>query len=74
MVGITIRNEFNLHDKAIGISFRRRDQLSDEVIWSVFSKVAQSNSRFNALDRLIVVIHSVRMPVGFGKKQADRYM
>ena len=67
MVGITIRNEVNLQDKAIGISFRRRDQLSPEVIWSVFSKVAQSNARFNALDRLIVVIQSVRMPVGFGK-------
>ena len=72
MVGITIRNEVNLPDKAIGISFSRRDQLSDEVILSVFSKVAQSNARFNALDRLIVVIYSVRMPVGFGKKQALR--
>jgi len=67
MVGITNRNEVNLQDKAIGISFRRRDQLSAEVIWSVFSKVAQSNGRFNALDRLIVVIQSVRIAVGFGK-------
>ena len=58
MVGITIRNEVNLQDEAIGISFRRRDQLSAEVLWSVFSKVAQSNARFNALDRLIVVIVS----------------
>jgi len=56
MVGITIRNEVNLQDKAIGYSFRRREQLSAEVIWSVFSKVAKSNARFNALDRLIVVI------------------
>ena len=47
MVGITIRNEVNLQDKAIGISFRWRDQLSP--------------------DRLIVVIQSVMMPVGFGK-------
>jgi hypothetical protein len=67
MMGITIHDEVNLLDKAIGISFRRRDQLSDEVIWSVFSKVAQSNARYNALDRMIVVIHSVKMPVGFGK-------
>ena len=67
MMGITIRNEVNLQDKAIGISFRRRDQLSAEVIWSVFSKVPKPNARFNALDRLIVVIQSVRMPVGFGK-------
>ena len=40
MVGNTIRNEINLLDKPIGISSRRKDQLSDEVIWSVFSKVA----------------------------------
>ena len=66
MVVITIRNEVNLQDKAIVISLRRRDQLSAEVIGSVFSKVAQSNALFNALDRLIV-IQSVRMPVGFGK-------
>ena len=45
MVGITIRNEVNLLDKPIGICFRRKDQLSDEVMWSVFSKVAQSNAR-----------------------------
>jgi len=68
MVGITIRNEVNLLDKPISISFRRRDQLSDEVIWSVFSKVAQSNAWYTALDRFIVVIHIVKMPVGFGKR------
>jgi len=67
MVGVTIHNEVNLLDKAIGISFRRKDQLSEEVIWSVFSKVAQSNARYNAMDRLIVVVQSVKMPVGFGK-------
>jgi len=67
MVGITISNEVNLLDKPIGISFRRKDQLSDEVIWSVFSKIAQSNARYNAMDRLIVVIHCVKMPVCFGR-------
>jgi hypothetical protein len=35
MVGITISNEENVQDKAIGISFRWRDQLT-HVIWSVF--------------------------------------
>ena len=30
-------------------------------------KVSQSNSRFNALGTLVVTVHSVRMPVGFGK-------
>ena len=40
--------------------------MSGEVIWSVFEKVSQSNSRFNALDTLVVTVHSVKMPVGFG--------
>ena len=41
MDGLTIRNEVNMQDKAIGISFRGKDQLSEEVIWSVFNKAAQ---------------------------------
>jgi len=53
--------------KSVGINFRRKDQLSRDVIWSVFEKVSQSNSRFKALDTLVVTVHSVRMPVGFGK-------
>ena len=75
MVGLTIRNEVKVQDKAIGINFRRKDQLSKEVIWSVFDKVAQSNTRNNALDKLIVVVHSVKMPVGFGgvKSKGSRY-
>ena len=40
--------------------------LSVDAIWSVFEKVTQSNSRFNALDTMTVVLHSVKMPVGFG--------
>ena len=67
MVGVTISNEVNVQDKPIGISFRWKDQLSEEVIWIVFEKVAHSNARFNAMDRLVVVIHSVRMPVGFSR-------
>ena len=67
MVGVTISNEVNVQDKPIGISFRRKYQLSEELIRSMFEKVAQSNTRFNAMDRLVVVIHSVRMPVGFGR-------
>jgi hypothetical protein len=66
MVGITISNEENVQDKAIGISFRRRDQLTRDVIWSVFGKVAQSNARFNAVDKLILNIHYVKMPIGNG--------
>jgi hypothetical protein len=66
MVGIAIRNEVNQSDKPIGISFRRRDQISGDVIWSVFEKVSQSNSRFNALDIITIEVHAVRMPAGFG--------
>jgi hypothetical protein len=68
MVGLIIRNEINQQDKAIGVSFRRKDQISSEVIWSVFDKVSQSNSRFNAMDTLIVEVNSVRMPSGSGIK------
>jgi len=32
MVGMTIQNEVNQNDKPIGISFRRKDQLSADVI------------------------------------------
>jgi len=37
------------------------------VIWSLFEKVSQTNSRFNALDTFVVNVHSVKMPVGFVK-------
>ena len=68
MVRITIRNQVNQNDKLIGISFRRKDQLSGDVIWSVFERVSQSNSRFNALDTLVVTVHWIKMPGGFGKR------
>jgi len=37
------------------------------VIWLVFEKVAQSNARFNALDKVVMTVHSVKMPIGQGK-------
>jgi len=58
----------NRNDKPIGISFRRKDQLSGDVIWSFFERVLQSNSGFNTLDTLVITVHSVKMPVGFGKR------
>ena len=61
MVGIAYHNESNQNDEPVGISFRRRDQLSVDAIWSVF-EVTQSNARFNALDTLTVVVHSVACP------------
>jgi hypothetical protein len=58
MVGLVIYNESTgQRNKPIGFSFRRRDQLSTEVIWRLFEKVAQSNSRFNALDPLSIILH-----------------
>jgi len=37
------------------------------VVWSVFEKVVQSNARFNSLDSLIVAVHWVSMPIGYGR-------
>jgi len=34
------------------------------VIWSVLGKVAHSNARFNALDKLVMTVHSVKMQIG----------
>ena len=67
MLGNTIQNRANQYIKHIGISFRRKDQVSGDVIWSVFERVSESNSRINALDTQVVTVHLVRMPVGFGK-------
>ena len=41
MVGINIQNRVNQNDKPVGTSFRRKDQLSGDVVWSVFEKVSQ---------------------------------
>jgi len=53
-VGITIQNQVIQNDRPIGISFKWKDQLSADVIWSVFEKVSHSNSTFNALDTLVL--------------------
>ena len=55
-----------MRDKAIGTSFRRKFQLSKDVIQNVWQKVTQCNSRFNALNKLVLEVQSVKMPVGFG--------
>jgi len=66
VVGFSIRNEVNMRDKAIGISCRPKDQLSANVILNVCDKVTQFNSRFNALDALVLEDHIVKMHIGFG--------
>jgi len=68
MVGITINNRVNQNTTHIGISFRRKDQLAGDVIWRVVENVSQTNARFDALDKFVVKVHSVRMPVGFGNR------
>jgi len=68
MVGITIQNRVNQNDKPIAITFRRKDHLAGDVIWPHVVKVSQSNFRFKYLDTLIMTVHSVRIPVGFGKR------
>jgi len=68
MVGITIQNQVNQNDKPTGISFRRKTQLSGEVIWSVLEKVAHSSATFNTLDSIFVTVHSVKTPVGYSKR------
>ena len=54
MVVITIQNLVNQNDKPIWISFRIKDQLAGGVIISLVEKVSQSNSRFEALEKLIM--------------------
>ena len=75
--GITIQNQVNQNDKPIGISYRRKDHLSADLIWSVFERLSQSNSGFSALDSLVDTVHSVKIPSVFVKMQlragADRY-
>jgi len=66
-VGLKIRNTENAHDKVVGISLLRRDQLKIEVVWSVLGKVIQSSSRLALTDRLEVHLDHVRMPVGNGR-------
>jgi hypothetical protein len=68
IVGVTVSNEDNVQYIAIGLSFRWKDQLSGDVVWIVLENVAQSNVRFNALDKLVITVYSVRMPSGFSRK------
>jgi hypothetical protein len=72
MVGISIHNADIQQYKPIGFSFRSSDQISKDVLWSVFEKVAQTNARYQALDNLTFRVYSDKMPVGFGKASVER--
>ena len=45
-VGLRIRNNENVQDKVVGISFWLRDQLNPNVVWGVLCKVIQNNTKF----------------------------
>jgi len=65
-VGLRIRNTENVQDKVVGISFRHRDQLKRNLVWSVLGNMFQSNARFVLNDRLDVHLNHVWMPAGNG--------
>jgi hypothetical protein len=66
MVGIQISNSINSLDKPIGISFRRKDQITVDVILSLVEKVCQSNANFKSTDILKVKVYCVKVPEGRG--------
>jgi hypothetical protein len=72
MAGIWIHNADSHQGRPIGLIFRRRGQISRAVLWSVFENVTQSNARYQALDILTFHLHSVKIPVGFGKAETSK--
>jgi G:T-mismatch repair DNA endonuclease (very short patch repair protein) len=66
MVGIQILNTVNSVDKPIGLSFRRKDQISLDVIMSLVGKVCQSNANFKSTDILSIKVDCVKVPQGHG--------
>ena len=72
MVGISIHNADNQQDRPVRLMYRSWDQISRDELWSVFEKVSQSNARYQALDTLTFHVHSVKMPVGFGKREIPK--
>ncbi|XP_046397765.1 uncharacterized protein LOC124164478 [Ischnura elegans] len=66
-LGMTISTDIS-PEKSIGISFRRADQLSPDVVFDTFAKFAQSNDEYLLSDQLIVTAHHIIMPVGRGKR------
>ena len=70
MVGISIQNHVNQNDKPIGISVRRKHQLSGEMTWSSSENVSQSNARCNASDILLVTCFRSSCPSGLASTQS----
>lgn len=49
MVGVSIHNADNQQNRPVWMSFRKRDQISRDVMWSVFDIVTQSNALFTLI-------------------------
>jgi hypothetical protein len=58
MVRVSTHNEDNQQDKPIGLSVRKREQISRDVLWSAFEKMAQSNARNQVL--YTFMFHGIR--------------
>jgi hypothetical protein len=70
-VGLKITNTENATDKAMWLSFRRRDQLKPDIIMELLEKVIQSNARFGLSDRLEISFDCVRLPSGNREKSFE---
>jgi hypothetical protein len=64
LVGLTIHNTESAVDKPIGISFRSRDQQQSDLMWEVWSKLAQSYAWFAITDALEVRLDHITMRSG----------
>jgi len=71
MVGITIQNRVYQNEKPIGIRFRLRTSWRG-MLYCLWSKRFHNETRFNALDKLIMTVHSLRMSVVLGKRGLKR--
>jgi len=69
LVDLRICNIDNVQDKVIGISLRHCEQLIPQVVWDLFGKVTQSNSRFCLSDHLEVLLDHVSMPADNGSEK-----
>ena len=65
MVGVVIRNMQRENDKPIGLSFRRKDQISSEVIWSAGGEILRCGNAARAKS-------SMRATVMFSMRDAAK--
>lgn len=67
-VGFNFENTENIK-LSFGISFRRYDQYSPELILAALERVLQSNERFFVDENLVINIDHVKVPIGYGRRQ-----